>query len=355
MLDLNFSLNEIFSFIGLFQCVYVIVYIAFRSGQILRAGLPLAYFAVLACAFFFDLAQHRIGGFSDYYFYLQWAAWFSGPPLSVLLVIQFANMNKKPEIRDLWILGLLPLCFILSVFAVQTTQGCGRLQPCEELKSLLIVTGLMAGAISLLVIFSKKDVFTNIRNQKFGKERYWLIMMLIVVNIVFLCLMMAELSEAVNGQQALLLRTILGLGFVYLVNTSMFRLFPVAEKRSDKSSNSDDVLSTEEQLLAQKIENLILVEKVYQEVTYSRSDLARECDVPETVVSRVINVHFQKSFPQLMNELRIDDAKNLLSETNAPIKVIAQEAGFNSLPSFNRVFKDMTGESPSEFRKKSKS
>jgi len=39
----------------------------------------------------------------------------------------------------------------------------------------MTVTGLLAGAISLLIIFSKKGLFTKIRKQKLGKERYWLI------------------------------------------------------------------------------------------------------------------------------------------------------------------------------------
>jgi AraC-like DNA-binding protein len=95
------------------------------------------------------------------------------------------------------------------------------------------------------------------------------------------------------------------------------------------------------------------MEKVYQEPTYSRADLARECSAPESTVSRVINVHFGKSFPQLMNERRIADAKRLLQQTDAPVAKIASEVGFNSLPSFNRVFKDMTGDSPSSFRKSS--
>jgi AraC-like DNA-binding protein len=90
---------------------------------------------------------------------------------------------------------------------------------------------------------------------------------------------------------------------------------------------------------------------VYQEPTYSRTDLARECDTSETIISRVINAHFGKSFPQLINEYRVEDAKQLLIQTSAPVKVIAGDVGFNSLASFNRVFKDTTGESPSKFRK----
>ena len=103
--------------------------------------------------------------------------------------------------------------------------------------------------------------------------------------------------------------------------------------------------------LAKHIEHLIYTEKVYQEAAYSRADLARECGYSETVVSKIFNAHFQKSFPQVMNEHRVEEAKRLLEETKETVKAISKEVGFNSMPSFNRVFKDMTGLSPSAYRK----
>ena len=111
------------------------------------------------------------------------------------------------------------------------------------------------------------------------------------------------------------------------------------------------VLNEAERELAQKIESLLKFEKIYHEATYSRSDLAQELCVPESVVSRVVNLHFKKSFPQILNERRVEDAKILLLDTNASIKTVADEVGFNSLPSFNRVFKDIVGQSPSDYRK----
>jgi AraC-like DNA-binding protein len=99
-----------------------------------------------------------------------------------------------------------------------------------------------------------------------------------------------------------------------------------------------------------KIEDLLRYDKVYQEPTYSRSDLARELEISETLISRVINIYFQKSFPQLLNECRVEDAKRLLRQTKASIRVVQEEVGFNSLASFNRVFKETTGLSPSVYR-----
>jgi AraC-like DNA-binding protein len=350
MSQITFSLPEILALIGMIQCTYLIVHMGLRTRQIAHVVLPLLYFLALGLAFTTDFAQSRMQIESDPYFYMQWMLWFIGPPLSVLLVIQLADTGKNLSIRDYWILLLLPLSFLLSVSGTGTTIECMPSQPCEARRELLKVTGLMAGTISLLVIFSKKGLLKNIARQKFGKERYWLIFSLIVLNTLFLLVMLLGLTGYIGENETLLLKSILGIGFVYLVSTSLLRIIP-RNQRSSQSAGAEK-LSEEERDLAEKIENFMRFEKVYQEQTYSRADLARECNVSETMISRVINVHFQKSFPQLMNEYRVEDAKRLLAETEETIQNIAKDVGFNSLPSFNRVFKELVGKAPSDFRKK---
>lgn len=350
MKQISFSLPEILALIGMIQCTYLLVHIGMRGRQIAHAGLPLVYFLVLGCAFTADFAQARLQIETDLYFYIQWALWFIGPPLSVLVVIQLADMTRSPPLRDYWVILLLPLSFMLSFLAADTAIGCTPDEPCKELHELLVVTGLMAGTISLLVIFSKKDLLKNVTKQRFGRERYWLIFFLIILNTLFLFAMLLTLTKHISAAEAVLLRNVLGLGFVYLVSTSFLRLFPRTSARA--ATAAADELTSAERALAEKIEQLLTFDKVYQEPTYSRANLAQECGVSETVVSRVINLHFKKSFPQLMNEHRIQDAKQLLKETSATIQNIAQDVGFNSLPSFNRVFKDMTGKAPSQYRKK---
>ncbi len=63
---------------------------------------------------------------------------------------------------------------------------------------------------------------------------------------------------------------------------------------------------------------------------------------------------FKKStginFIDYVSQLRIDKAKNLLLNPNCLISEIAFEVGFQSLTHFNRVFKKITGQSPSRYR-----
>ncbi|MCK5284758.1 MAG: helix-turn-helix transcriptional regulator [Alphaproteobacteria bacterium] len=340
MNQLLFTIPEILSLIGVAQCLYIIVYIAFRAGRISRAGLPLLYFFILGLAFLSDFAYGYISELWNYYEHAQWFAWFYVPPISVLLIIQIARITRVPAIHHYWILFLIPVAYFISLSISQSY---------EDLQDWLTISGLVAGVLSMLVIWGNRGLFESILTQKIGKERYWLIIALIFMNIFFLGGMFAALSYESINQNIILLRTLFGLGFVYLVSTSLFRIYPQAVEISEKSGANN--LSFEEMDIAFKIERLLAFDKVYQEASYSRTDLARECDISESVLSRIINAYFKQSFPQLMNEYRVIDATQLLLETNASISVIANDVGFNSLASFNRVFKDIVGKTPSSYRK----
>lgn len=56
------------------------------------------------------------------------------------------------------------------------------------------------------------------------------------------------------------------------------------------------------------------------------------------------------NFTDYVSRVRIEKAKNLLLNPNLRISEIAFEVGFQSLTHFNRVFKKITGQSPSEYR-----
>lgn len=84
-------------------------------------------------------------------------------------------------------------------------------------------------------------------------------------------------------------------------------------------------------------------------------------DLPLNRVARAVNVSsfyfcklFKKAtslnFVDYVTQLRIQKAKNLLLNPDCHVCEIAYEIGFQSLTHFNRVFKKLTGESPSKYR-----
>ena len=58
-----------------------------------------------------------------------------------------------------------------------------------------------------------------------------------------------------------------------------------------------------------------------------------------------------KTFTQFVNEYRLVHASKLLAEKQTGITDICYESGFNNFSHFNKLFKQFTGKSPSEYRK----
>jgi len=56
------------------------------------------------------------------------------------------------------------------------------------------------------------------------------------------------------------------------------------------------------------------------------------------------------NFTEYLSRVRVEKAKNLLLNPNLRISEIAYEVGFQSLTHFNRVFKKIVGQSPTEYR-----
>ena len=72
----------------------------------------------------------------------------------------------------------------------------------------------------------------------------------------------------------------------------------------------------------------------------------------ESHFSRMFKAEVGVSPINYLNQFRIAKAKEILHNTKTSITDIAYNIGFNSLPHFNRIFKDLEGISPGKYRKK---
>ncbi len=85
--------------------------------------------------------------------------------------------------------------------------------------------------------------------------------------------------------------------------------------------------------------------------------LAEALDAPEHGLRQVINQGLgYRNFAHFVNEHRIEAACEVLSDpikADVPIISVAYEVGYASLGPFNRAFRDIVGESPTEYRKRS--
>lgn len=83
----------------------------------------------------------------------------------------------------------------------------------------------------------------------------------------------------------------------------------------------------------------------------SLSDVCGSVSVTPQYVSRLIREATGQAFPEYINSLRIAAARDMLrSDRSVRIRDVAQSVGFNNVNYFNKVFKRVTGVTPSEFQ-----
>jgi len=331
----QFTLAEILSLLGLAQSVYVLVYMLLRSGNLINAVIPSLYFGFMAMAFLFDAAAGRWAQEIPHYEVLQWMLWFSGIPLGALLIFQIAQVTEKPKLKYFLLLLLIPIACLPGYILEQM--------------DIFYVSGLVIGGFSLLAIWLRRDLLDGLHDHpKFGEERFWLIMALIFLNVAFLAVTFGYISQWVGMAEWVIIRTLLGIAFVYIAATSLFRIYPQALRVDRKDPASP--LSSDDQIILERLAILFEREKIYQDARYGRAELARELQVGEANLSRIVNVYYDKTIPQILNEYRVGDAQKLLKDTDAPIQHIFEESGFSSITTFNRVFKELTGDAPKDYR-----
>lgn len=95
-------------------------------------------------------------------------------------------------------------------------------------------------------------------------------------------------------------------------------------------------------------------EKPYLKNELKMQDLVESTGITYKRISEVFNKNFNKTFYEVMNEYRLEEAKTLISKgfhQDHTLTYLSEKAGFNSKTTFNRIFKKYTDQTPSDYIK----
>ena len=93
--------------------------------------------------------------------------------------------------------------------------------------------------------------------------------------------------------------------------------------------------------------------RFYQDAELTLSSLAEKLEMQPHELSRIINTALKKNFNDFINEYRVRDAIVKMQDPaydRITLLGIAYESGFNSQTTFSRIFKQITGKSPREYK-----
>lgn len=319
------------------------------------ATIPTLYCFSLMAALLRPVAGADMGGSLGT---LAWSLGSALPAATYLLVVQLSD-RALPARCHVYVLAAPTLAIPLIHLAVAAGEraacvpapggACVPISPAMTVYE--IVTG--AGVLLLLMAVRGRGV-AALRRDGDNRARAVLILTIVALHGLMLALSLGQLAGTVAAPRAMLAGAVLQVTMIYLVGTALFRL-PVREtvpaETGTPAARAVPALEAGDAELLQRIERLMTVDKLYQEPGFSRRQLADELGVPEHRVTRAVNAGLGQSFTEMVNGYRVAEAEGLLARDGISVTEIAFAVGFNSLATFNRVFKQATGTNPSGYRR----
>lgn len=105
--------------------------------------------------------------------------------------------------------------------------------------------------------------------------------------------------------------------------------------------------------VAETIEHRCISKALRTDSELTLQSFSEAVEYSPSYVSKALNNGFDESFSAFINRHRVEEVKTKMKDPSNRQDLIelAYESGFNSKASFNRIFKQITGVTPSEFRR----
>ena len=203
-----------------------------------------------------------------------------------------------------------------------------------------------------------KNQFSNIDQINLG----WLRFIVRAFALITAIAMTQNLLPAIDNLTYFYISILLLLSFSFLfINRVLMKALnqPVIFSGIDEvekyaSSNLDQKQVTNYKT---QLTRLMEDEEMYLNPELKSQDLADELQISSKILSQIVNQSFDKNFFDFVNSYRCEKVKEILGNESEKFTIIEAmyQSGFNSKSSFNKEFKKLTGQTPSEYRKSLKS
>ena len=115
----------------------------------------------------------------------------------------------------------------------------------------------------------------------------------------------------------------------------------------------EEIKVSQKEQLKNNLIRLFESDKIYKQTDLRITTVSECLKTNRTYVSRLINEEFNINFNEFVNRYRVKEARELLNSRNNylyTMELIAEKSGFGSVNSFTRVFKELEGVTPGQFK-----
>lgn len=112
--------------------------------------------------------------------------------------------------------------------------------------------------------------------------------------------------------------------------------------------------ASEKEVITQKLRLAIERDHLHLQAGITVDGLAAKMEVPPRKVSQYLNDVLGRSFFDYINHLRIEEAQRILRDSDDPkltVQEVMYQVGFSSKSSFNTIFRQATGMTPTAYRR----
>jgi AraC-like DNA-binding protein len=139
---------------------------------------------------------------------------------------------------------------------------------------------------------------------------------------------------------------------IFKINSDVIIAGEIIKPEPEVSKTKNAFADTELDNHKTQIEDIMKSQKPFMNPNLTLNDLAGLMKIPSHVLSKVIKEGYNVNFFDFINSYRIEEFKENINNPkyhNYTLLGIAFEVGFNSKTAFNRSFKKITNQTPSEY------
>lgn len=371
MEQLNFSIYSIPLIMGFLHGNLFAVLLFFRSWSQKRLsdfllGLLLVCAALLIMPYMLGFMGVEIM-WNELLFFPTDPGLIIGPVIYFYLVSQ-TNNDFRFQIKDAW--HLLPFAIYLAYHLIVFFQG----KPFVHYWMANVDLPYLATVFEIVTLISNY-VYLYLAIRHYGKYRKWIetvysnteeISLSWYRNFLFIASFGVTISWIFNAVEEF------GSGLsytqdwweylfivviIYIISIQGYNqsqtVYIQFESKSNNDSSSAQLPDDEEiESWKKRILQLLEEKQLYLQPELTLRQIAMELKAPSSTISQAINVGFDKNFSTFINDYRVEAFKKEAKDPankHLSLLAIAMNCGFNSKATFNRVFKNSTGISPSKY------
>lgn len=144
--------------------------------------------------------------------------------------------------------------------------------------------------------------------------------------------------------------------FVYVIHIRFAIFFEiqklVTEAKIEEKYKNYELKSDEMELIIAAIDLYFKTKKGYLDAEFNLDKLSSDIHISKVKITLALNVQLKTNFYQYINSFRVEEAKRLIdTKQDSNFVTIGYESGFKNKSTFYKYFKQITGATPSDYKK----